>query len=356
MRIATVVGARPQFVKAATVSRAVRVHHHEILIHTGQHYDFGMSQVFFDELQLPAADYNLGVGSASHGVQTARMIEKIEAILLSERPDLVLVYGDTNSTLAAALAAVKMHIPVAHVEAGLRSFNMRMPEEVNRRLTDHISSVLFTPTDLATAHLAREGIVRGVYQVGDVMVDVLLEQLGSARTHSRILRDLGLRPGGYVLATIHRAENTDEPGRLKAILQALHSAGVPVVFPMHPRTRRCAVDQGLESLLANTSDLQCIEPVGYLDMLLLEQNARRILTDSGGIQKEAYLLGVPCLTVRDETEWQETVASGWNRLVTAEVQAILVALEQEVIPQNRPPCYGDGQAAQRIAGVLAGLH
>jgi UDP-GlcNAc3NAcA epimerase len=353
MRILTVVGARPQFIKAAAVSRIIRQNHQEILVHTGQHYDFGMSQVFFDELDLPPADYNLGVGSASHGVQTAQMIEKIEAVLQQEKPDLVIVYGDTNSTLAAALAAVKIHIPIAHVEAGLRSFNMQMPEEVNRRLTDHISTLLFTPTGLATQHLAKEGITQGVHQVGDVMYDVLLHYLDRAQKRAPLLETLGLKSGAYILATVHRAENTDSPARLEAILQALCSTEWPVIFPIHPRTRQCIKKLGLEDVLNRSPHLQCVEPMGYLDMLLLEQNAHGILTDSGGVQKEAYLLGVPCLTIREETEWQETVDSGWNQLIPAEKSAILQALTQNIHPKNRPSFYGDGNAAQRISEILS---
>ncbi len=356
MRILTVVGARPQFIKAAAVSRVVRQEHQEILVHTGQHYDFGMSQVFFDELDLLQADYNLGVGSASHGVQTAQMIEKIEALLEQEKPDLVLVYGDTNSTLAAALAAVKIHIPIAHVEAGLRSFDMNMPEEVNRRLTDHASTLLFTPTDLATQHLRREGITQGVHQVGDVMYDVLLNYLNLAQQRSHILDKLALESRGYVLATIHRAENTDSPARLEAILKALCSSELTIIFPVHPRTQQRIQQMGFEDMLQKSPRLRRIEPLGYLDMLQLEQNAQCILTDSGGVQKEAYLLGVPCLTVRAETEWQETVDAGWNQLVAAEKAAILKALSPNIYPQSRPPFYGDGQAAKRIPAILSEFH
>lgn len=356
MRILTVVGARPQFIKAAAVSRVIRQAHQEILVHTGQHYDFGMSQVFFDELDLPPADYNLGVGSASHGVQTAQMIEKIEAVLQQEKPDFVLVYGDTNSTLAAALAAVKIHIPIAHIEAGLRSFNMQMPEEVNRRLTDHISTLLFTPTDIATQHLAKEGITRGVHQVGDVMYDVLLHYLDRAQKNAPLLDTLKLQSGEYILATVHRAENTDTPARLKAILQALCAAEWPVLFPIHPRTRQCIRQIGFEDVLKNSPHVRCVEPMGYLDMLLLEQNAHGILTDSGGVQKEAYLLGVPCFTIREETEWQETVDSGWNQLIPADQSAILKALMQDIHPKSRPSFYGDGNAAQSITRILSAFN
>lgn len=351
MRIATVVGARPQFVKAGAVSRVLRRSAQEILIHTGQHYDAQMSQIFFDELGLPQPDHHLGVGSGSHGLQTARMIEKIEAVLQVEMPDWVLVYGDTNSTLAAALAAAKMHIPIAHVEAGLRSFNMRMPEEINRRLTDHISTLLFTPTDIASTQLEREGISSGIHQVGDVMYDVMGHYLPIAKERSQIVTDLALVPQEYVLLTVHRAENTDDPKRLPAILQALKSLGIPIVFPMHPRTRKQIEVLGLDNQLAEIPHLHCIAPVGYLDMLVLEENAQWILTDSGGVQKEAYFLGVPCLTLRKETEWQETVTSGWNRLV--EPGDLLDAFTGAQRPISRPSFYGDGTASEQITEILA---
>ncbi|AGY56727.1 non-hydrolyzing UDP-N-acetylglucosamine 2-epimerase [Gloeobacter kilaueensis] len=352
MRILTVVGARPQFVKAAAVSRILRREHREILVHTGQHYDHGLSQVFFDELEMAPPDYNLKVGSGSHGHQTGQMLVRIEDVLLQERPDAVLVYGDTNSTLAAALAAAKLHIPVAHVEAGLRSFNPAMPEEINRRLTDHLSQILFAPTAAATAQLGREGIAAGVHQVGDVMYDILQANLERSRACSRLRAALGLEAGRYVLATIHRAENTDDPERLRAILEAFSAIDLPVLWPMHPRTRARIGQFGLEPLLAAAPQLRVVEPVGYLDMLALEAQARLILTDSGGVQKEAYLLAVPCLTVRGETEWIETVSSGWNRLVAAEPAAIALAVTGCTRPAEHPAHYGDGNAARRIVEVL----
>jgi UDP-N-acetylglucosamine 2-epimerase len=352
MHIVTVVGARPQFVKAAAVSRLLRTRHRETLVHTGQHYDQGMSQVFFDELGLPAPDINLQVGSGSHGRQTGQIIERIEAALVDLRPDALLVYGDTNSTLAGALAAAKLHIPVAHVEAGLRSFNLQMPEEVNRRLTDHISRWLFTPTAEATAQLAREGITEGVYQVGDVMVDVLRTNLERSRATSTIIADLGLTSGDYILATIHRAENTDDLTRLVQIVAALESAPSKVVLPLHPRTRNALQKHGLLERLTGATSVRCLAPVGYLDMLALEAHARQILTDSGGVQKEAYLLGVPCLTVRNETEWVETVATGWNRLLPADVHSLCEALEKPMRPAEHPHLYGDGHAAEHIVAVL----
>jgi len=360
MRVLTVVGARPQFVKAAVVSRALRAsgRHEEVLVHTGQHYDSNMSQVFFEELGIPEPDHHLGVGSSSHGDQTGRMLIAIEPVIVAAEPDVVLVYGDTNSTLAGALAAAKLHVPVAHVEAGLRSFNRRMPEEVNRVLTDHLSDLLFTPTATATANLLREGVdTTKVFEVGDVMYDASLYYARQARDRDP-LRALGSQPaGGYVLATIHRAENTDAPDRLEGILEGLAATAedLPVVLPLHPRTRRAIERQGLERLLTR---LVALEPVGYLDMLALEARARAIVTDSGGVQKEAYFLRVPCVTVRDETEWTETVAAGWNRLVTPLSAAALrdaVRDALNAVPDDAPPFYGGGDAARRIVEALEGM-
>ncbi len=310
LKILAVVGARPQFVKAAMVSRAVLRHNErggspavvEELVHTGQHYDHAMSQVFFDEMGIPPPSVNLAVGSGSHGQTTGRMLEGIEREIEARLPDWVLVYGDTNSTLAAALAAAKLHVPVAHVEAGLRSFNRRMPEEVNRVLTDHVAELLFCPTRAAVENLAREGIARGVHHVGDVMYDAALAFGEMARRRSRILEELGLTPKQYHLATVHRAENTDDRARLSGILEGLGELAreTPVVLPLHPRTRKRIGESGLESV---TGSIRLIEPVPFLDMVRLEQEAKVILTDSGGVQKEAYFHGVPCVTLRDETEW-----------------------------------------------------
>ena len=348
MKIVTIVGARPQFVKAAMVSRSLRPAAQEILVHTGQHYDENMSDVFFRELEIPAPDYHLGVGSGSHGGQTGEMLKTIEAVLLRESPDCVLVYGDTNSTLAGAIAAAKLQIPVAHVEAGLRSFNRRMPEEVNRVVTDHLASWLFAPTETAVFNLEQEGISTGVCQVGDVMYDAVLHYRERAWAHSRILKLYELRAGEYVLATLHRAGNTDDPERLKKIMKALAevSRTVPVVFPVHPRTRRVLNGfAGGESLLM-------IEPISYFDMLRLAAGARCIVTDSGGLQKEAFFLHVPCVTPRDETEWVETVESGWNTLTGADpgkiVEAVFAAKPGN--PEELP--YGRGNAAERIVDVL----
>lgn len=348
-KIVTIVGARPQFIKAAPVSRVLRQRHGEVLVHTGQHYDENMSAVFFDELDLPQPDYNLSVGSSSHGAQTAAMLTGIEQVLLEEKPDWTLIYGDTNSTLAGALAAAKLHIRVAHVEAGLRSFNRRMPEEINRVLADHVSDLLFCPSQTAVDNLAAEGISRGVHMVGDVMADALAFASARARTHSDILQRLSLTEKGFLLATIHRAENTDDADRLRAILDAFAASDDPIVFPLHPRTRARIEALNLKSRIQN---LQCIEPVGYLDMVRLEQAARMILTDSGGIQKEAYWLGVPCVTLRDETEWVETVRAGWNVLVGANTERIVADVQQWVQPEKRPALYGDGQAAERIVEYL----
>jgi UDP-GlcNAc3NAcA epimerase len=353
MKIATVVGARPQFIKCAPVSQELRKTCTEILIHTGQHYDSNMSQVFFQELRIPHPDYHLGVGSGSHGAQSGEMLRRIEEVLMHEEPDYVLVYGDTNSTLAGALAAVKLHMPVAHVEAGLRSFNRRMPEEINRVVTDHLSSMLFCPTETAVENLAREGITEGVKLVGDVMYDALLCNIQIAAEKSTILEQLRIEPKAYFLVTVHRAENTDDAGRLQAVVEALQriSRVHPVIWPVHPRTRHALRAHDLPGIKPDT--LRPIDPVSYLDMLLLEREAKVILTDSGGIQKEAYWLGVPCVTLRDETEWVETVQAGWNTLVGTDQERIFAAATSEKPldpgPQN---LYGNGHSARSIAQAL----
>ena len=354
MKIASVVGARPQFVKAAAVSRELREAHQEILIHTGQHYDARMSQVFFDELHIPAPDLNLEVGSGSHGAQTAAMLIGLEEAFELEAPDRVLVYGDTNSTLAGALAAAKLDIPVAHVEAGLRSFNRGMPEEVNRVVADHLSDQLFCPSSVAVANLEMEGITDGVHLVGDVMADVLawaLEEIGDSG--SETLDELGLRPGDYLLATVHRAENTGDPARLDGIVAALAGVGEPVVLPLHPRTRKVLARHaaGVDPF-AGTS-VRCVEPVAYLEMMRLVRGARGILTDSGGLQKEAYWLKRPCITLRDETEWVETVDTGWNVLAGADTAEILGWVERMSPPADHPSLYGDGTASSKILHVLS---
>jgi UDP-GlcNAc3NAcA epimerase len=348
MKILSVVGARPQFIKAAMVSRALRPRCQEILVHTGQHYDGNMSQVFFDELELPEPDIYLGVGSGSHAAQTGRMMVGIEEILLRDRPDWIVVYGDTNTTLAGGLAAAKLQVPVAHVEAGLRSYQRAMPEEINRVLVDHISEVLFCPTQQSVDNLAKEGVTKGIHVVGDVMADALQHFIRLAPQKTTILTDLDLKPGQYALATVHRAANTDDPTRLKAILKAFDELNLPVVFPVHPRTRKVIHDLGLTV----NRNVNMIEPVGYLAMLQLEANAGCILTDSGGVQKEAYWAGVRCITLRDETEWVETVELGWNRLVGADSAAIVDAVQNWYPSSERAPVYGDGKSAEKISGIL----
>ncbi len=348
MKIVSIVGARPQFIKAAPVSRVMRQTHTERLIHTGQHYDDNMSAVFFEELDLPAPDYHLGIGSGSHGAQTGAMLAKIEEALVAERPDWVFVYGDTNSTLAGALAAAKLHQPVAHVEAGLRSFNRAMPEEINRVMADHLSSLRLCPSQTAVDNLAAEGVTQGVHMVGDVMADALAFAAAQAKSRSKALEQLGLSARGYLLATVHRAENTDNALRLQNILTAFDAVSEVVIFPVHPRTRKALERLGYSP----HPHVHLIEPVGYLDMVQLEQAARMILTDSGGIQKEAYWLGVPCVTLRDETEWVETVQAGWNTLVGAGSETIVEAVRSFMPPDARPPLYGNGQAARQIAQAL----
>jgi UDP-N-acetylglucosamine 2-epimerase len=347
LKIATIVGARPQFIKIAAVSRRLRRDAEEVLIHTGQHYDNNLSNIFFEELDIPQPKFNLGIGSGSHGHQTGQMMAKIEEVLIDEKPDWVLVYGDTNSTLAGALAAVKLHIKIAHIEAGLRSYNRLMPEEINRVLTDHVSDLLFCPSDVAVSNLAKEGITEGVINVGDVMVDSLLFASEKAKGSSNIEEAYGVMPGKYLLATLHRAENTDVSHRLSNILEAFSSIDTPILFPMHPRTRKAISEFGFDEKLSNPL-INIIQPVGYLDMVLVEQSARMILTDSGGIQKEAYVLKVPCITLRDETEWVETVQTGWNILVGADIHQIVDAVKNFQEPADHPQLYGDGNAGQRI--------
>jgi len=358
MKILTVIGARPQFIKAAAVSRVVQETEgvEEVLIHTGQHYDQNMSDVFFEELEIPKPKHHLGIGGGNHGQQTGRMLEKLEAVLVDEQPDWVLVYGDTNSTLAGALAAVKLHIPVAHVEAGLRSFNRRMPEEVNRVLTDHASELLFAPTQVAVDNLLNEGLAGGkVHCVGDVMYDAALFFGDKAERQSKVLNELGLEPKSYILSTIHRAENTDDPQRLKVAFDALAqiASEVKVVLPLHPRTRK-ALD-ALGMLPDVERSLNLIEPVGYLDMVMLEKNAKLIATDSGGVQKEAFFYHVPCVTLRDETEWVELVDMGWNRLAppcsTREVVENIRLGMSVSCPADLKP-YGEGNSAELIVRTI----
>ena len=401
MKIATIVGARPQFIKAAVISRAISQSNKpvtEVIVHTGQHYDRNMSDVFFEEMGIPRPDYFLDINGLSHGAMTGQMLEKIEEVLLKEKPDIVLVYGDTNTTLAGALAAAKLHIPVAHVEAGLRSFNRRMPEEINRVLTDHVANILFCPTQQAVENLKDEGIgiesssahklvssssqvvecdpvqeiensstnefmnLRGnlspitydlmpiVALVGDVMYDSVLFSLKIAEKNSKIIEKLNLKSKAYALATVHRAENTDDSHRLQAIFEALEkisAEGLPVVLPLHPRTRKF-----FDASRFSDTKIKIIEPVSYLDMLQLEQQAQLILTDSGGVQKEAYWLKVPCITLRDETEWIETVEAGWNILAGADRDKIIESANVDRSPSAQYPAYGDGKAGEKIVNIL----
>ncbi len=353
MKILTVIGARPQFIKAAPVSKALRAAgHEEFLVHTGQHYDHALSQIFFDEMGIPEPDVNLNVGSGSQGRQTGEMLIRLEEVMLEQKPDRVLVYGDTNSTLAGALAACKLHIPVAHVEAGLRSFNRSMPEEHNRVLTDHCADLLLCPSQTAVNQLKKEGIEQGVHLVGDTMYDAVLQFLDVARRRSTILADLNLVPKGYLLATIHRPYNTDNPEVLRRILTAFEKIEEPVVFPVHPRTGQKIENYKLFGGRFEKGNIKLINPVGYLDMLVLEENARMILTDSGGIQKEAYYLQVLCITLRSETEWVETVQAGWNILVGADTLKIMEAVHMVKPQLEHPPLYGDGNISERCVTVL----
>jgi len=354
VKILTIVGARPQFIKAAMVSRAIVAHNTngagpvivEEIIHTGQHYDVNMSDIFFQQMQIPQPAVNLGAGTGMHGEMTARMLSQIEQEIVTRNPDWVLVYGDTNSTLAGALAAAKLHVPVAHVEAGLRSFNKRMPEEINRILTDHVSSLLFCPTHAAVSNLGNEGITQGVHHVGDVMYDAALIFGEIAGRKSAILRDLSLTPGKYHLATVHRAENTDDSSRLQNIIKAFHALEEPVVLPLHPRTKK--ILQSISpSLLTPHSSLRIIDPVSFLDMVQLEKHAKCILTDSGGVQKEAYFHGVPCVTLREETEWVETVNAGWNQVVGADTEKIISAVHLARAGLTITE-YGQGKSADDI--------
>lgn len=353
MKILTIVGARPQFIKAYPVCKALeRAGHEEFIVHTGQHYDYQMSRVFFDEMGIPKPDVNLGVGSGIHGKQTGEMLIQIEQLLLTEKPDWVLVYGDTNSTLAGALAAIKLHIPVAHVEAGLRSFNRAMPEEHNRVLTDHSADLLFCPTQTAVDNLAIENIKQGVHLVGDTMYDAVLAFYEIAREKSPILKNLNINPKQYLLATLHRPYNTDEPDGLRNIMNAFGAIKQTIIFPVHPRTLM-KIDQFDIDAGRIAPNVRFIEPVGYLDMLVLEHNAKIILTDSGGIQKEAYFFEIPCITMRPETEWVETVRGGWNVLVGADQEKIIDAVNNHAwFRKIGSDLFGDGQAATKIVAHI----
>jgi len=348
MRVLTVVGARPQFIKAAPIRRALEsAGHEEILVHTGQHYDDSMSATHFRALGLADPDVELHVGSGTHGAQTARMLERLEGVMADKAPDWVLVYGDTNSTLAAALAAVKLRIPLVHVEAGQRSYKRSMPEEINRVLADHASDLLLCSTPDAVANLAAEGIKTNVHLVGDVMIDALAWMLRPERPPSDIRRRLCLETGSYLLATVHRQENTDDGTRLESILTAFNRLDETIVFPVHPRTR-----QALPAKWTAAAHVRMIDPVGYGDMIELERGARMILTDSGGIQKEAYFLGAPCVILRDETEWPEIVSAGWAVLAGADCLRIVSEVQGFRPPLARPPLHGDGDAASKCVKCM----
>jgi UDP-GlcNAc3NAcA epimerase len=361
MRIITIIGARPQCIKAAMVSRAIINHNRfsenrieEKILHTGQHYDENMSQIFFQKLEIPQPAWQLECGHGSHAEMTAKMLVEIEKIVLENRPDYVLVFGDTNSTLAAALTAVKLHIPVVHVEAGLRSFNKRMPEEINRILTDHISGFLFCPTFSAVQNLQKEGITEGVFHIGDVMYDAAVTFGKIAEATSSVLQDLQLKPKQFYLCTVHRAENTDSRERLTQIFRALTEIArpdCPVIVPLHPRTKSYLANYKLHTMLAANPSVRLIEPVDYLDMIMLEKHAAVILTDSGGVQKEAYFHRTPCITLRDETEWVETVAAGWNQMAGYQTEKILHCLNGNV-SKTAIQEYGDGNASAKIIEIL----
>jgi UDP-GlcNAc3NAcA epimerase len=354
VRILTVVGNRPQFIKAAAVSGPLREQHEEILIHTGQHYDDSLSRVFFSELGLARPDRELGIGGGTNTSQCARMLAALEPLLGEERPDAVLVYGDTNSTLAGALSARQAGVAVAHVEAGMRSFDRRMPEELNRVLTDHLGDLLLCSSETAASNLRAESVAGRIVLAGDVMVDVALRRPASGSQALEAAAAYGLRPGAYALLTAHRAGNVDDPERLRALVELVRALPLPVLFPVHPRTRARLEDAGLQEELAQAEGVQLTEPLGYVEFSGLLRQARVILTDSGGVQKEAYLAGVPCVTLRANTEWVETVDAGWNTLVDLDAAAALAALEREP-PAERPPLYGDGHAGERCVQAIGEL-
>lgn len=351
MKLLTIAGTRPQLIKVAAVSREIRKHFTEVLVNTGQHYDYNMAGVFFEQLHIPKPDYDLGVGSMSHGSQTGNMMIKIEEVVEKEAPDAVVVYGDTNSTLAGALVASKLHIPVLHIEAGLRSFNKKMPEEVNRVMTDHVSELLFAPTDLAVTNLKDENVTDGVHQIGDVMYDAVLYNMSIAEA-SHSLDELGLTPKSFILGTIHRAENTDNEAKMISIVDAFLELDSKVFLPLHPRTKGKLASYNLLNKLESSAHVILSEPVSYLEMLLLEKNAAAIVTDSGGVQKEAYFAKVPCFTLRDETEWVETVETGWNQLVNPLEQNLADLISSFEPKDYTDNLYGDGKAGEKITQII----
>jgi UDP-GlcNAc3NAcA epimerase len=351
MKVLTVIGNRPQFIKAAAVSPLLRERGSELLVHTGQHHDDELSAVFFTELGIPQPEVQLEISGGSNTSQTARMLAALEPVIQAAQPDCVLVYGDTNSTLAGALAAVQLGVPVAHVEAGMRSFDRQMPEEVNRVLTDHLSSLLLCSSAVPVANLEREGVNGAVAVVGDVMVDVAQAVQPRARERADLVVAHGIEPGAYLLATAHRAGNVDDPARLAALVELLLGAGEPVLLPLHPRTRARLESDGLLERLTGSGQVTVTAPLGYVELTALLVNARAVLTDSGGLQKEAYLAGVPCVTLRPSTEWVETVEAGWNTLVDLDLSRARAALATAP-PQQRPQLYGDGQAGSRVVSAL----
>lgn len=350
-KILTIAGTRPQLVKIAAVSRVLRESFIEVLVNTGQHYDYNMAGVFFDELNIPKPDYDLGIGSDTHGRQTGKMLIAVEEVVEKENPDAILVYGDTNSTLAGAIVASKLHIPLIHIEAGLRSFNKLMPEEINRIMTDHVSNILFAPTNVAVNNLQNEGITTRVFNVGDVMYDAVLYNMDLAE-QKYSLADFKLTSKGYYLGTIHRAENTDSKEILSSILSSFAKLKETVYLPLHPRTKLKIEQYGLQNLLDNANNIKIVEPVSYLEMLLLEKYAKAIITDSGGVQKEAYFMKVPCITLRNQTEWVETVEIGWNQLVNPLEQDLASVLQNVTNGQPIEDLYGDGKAAFKITKIL----
>lgn len=364
MKIITVIGARPQFIKAAAVSRAIREYNrtsnhlvNEVIVHTGQHYDRNMSDIFFEELDIPHPQYHLGIGSSNHGQQTGEMLTAIEAVLLKEKPDCMLVYGDTNSTLAGALAASKLHIPIAHVEAGLRSYNRAMPEEINRVVTDHLSSILFCPTNHSVNNLEKEGITNQVYSVGDVMYDCMLYYMNKVGNDTVVLDGFNVKPGEYALATVHRAENTDNPQHLSEIFGSFNEIAdeIPVLVALHPRTKKYLYQYGIEV----SDKVSLLDPLSYLQMVTLEVNAKTILTDSGGVQKEAYFVGKPCITLRNETEWVETIEVGMNVLAGPSKEKILASfndIHSGMDRTVREGIYGDGTASNKIVNLLCAFN
>jgi UDP-GlcNAc3NAcA epimerase len=354
VRALTVIGNRPQFIKASAVSSRLRARGEEVTVHTGQHYDPELSQVFFDELELPPPEHLLGIGGGTNTSQTARMLAALEPLIVDILPDVVLVYGDTNSTLAGALAGMQAGVPVAHVEAGMRSFDRAMPEEVNRVLTDHLAALLLCSSQTAVDNLRRESVAGAIELVGDVMVDVALLLQPAARARTEALSACGVSPGEFLLATAHRAGNVDDPERLRALVELLLALPWPTVLPLHPRTRSRLVAASLLGELEGASHVRLAPPLGYLDFTALLCHARAVVTDSGGVQKEAYLAGIPCVTLRDTTEWVETVQTGWNVLVDLDSAAACAALERTP-PAERPELYGDGRAGERVADAVAAL-